>query len=446
MSTALVKYSYCLSRGWEVMRHLRNLEKSQWLPAQEIQRIQLKKLRKLVKHAYNNVPFYHERFRETGLKPEDIRTLADLQKLPITEKNELKAYTLDKTVANNYNVGKLERRQTGGTTGKPFIFFKDRKTIYHELAALCWFRSWYGSFGLKQAFFRFFPHFAPWSKAFKSFLVGWLVLDRTEQTLRKYAHWIKRFKPKVLEGSPVGFYVLANFLKKEGILDIDLPIMLTTSETLFGFQRQEIESAFNCRVFNHYSSSEINSIAQECEEHTGLHINAEDRIVEFIKGEHVVSPGENGEIVITDLENYAMPFIRYNIEDVGVPTDGLCSCGRRLPLIKEINGRVRELIVSLDGSFIPGNVFAKFILFRRHKWTQQFQVIQLSTGKLLIKIVKSPEDGTENLEFILRKIHEYLGEVEVRTELVDAITPPSSGKHRFVISEISHEFFSKTRK
>ncbi len=444
MSTALVKYSYCLLRGWEAVRHLRDLEKSQWLPTREIQRIQLEKLKKLVRHAYENVPFYHRKFKEASIKPGDLRTLVDLQKLPIVTRKELKAHTPNGTVAVNYDVKTLKMGQTGGTTGKPFIYFKNRKTIDHEMAALCWFRSWYGSFGFKQAFFRLFPSHAPWSKEFRSFLIGWLICDRNLATLHKYAYWIKRFKPKVLEGSPVGFYVLANFLEKKGSGNIDLPIVLSTSETLFGFQRQAGESAFNCRVFNHYGSNEICSIAQECDEHTGLHINAEDRIVEFIKRGQLVSPGEKGEIVITDLENYSMPFIRYNIKDVGEPMDNLCSCGRGLPLIKEINGRVSGLLVSSDGSIISGDTFAQFVLFRGHKWTEQFQVIQPTKKELLIKIVKSPDWGPENLQFILEKIHEYLGEVEIKTEFVDSIPPPQSGKHRFIISEASQEVFGQS--
>lgn len=424
------------------MRHLRDLEKSQWLPAEEIQRMQIKKLRTLVRHAYENVAFYHGKLKEAGLRPENVRTLKDLQKLPITNRNELKAHTPDKTIANNYNSGTLKKGNTGGSTEKPFIFFKDKKATCHELAALYRFRSWYGFFGFKQAFLTLFPYYLPWSKEFKSFLENWLICDRNGQTLRKYAYWIKRFKPRVLEGSPVGFYVLANFLKREELLDMDLTTVLATSETLFSFQRQAIESTFNCRVFNQYGSNEIGSIAQECEEHTGLHISAEDRIVEFIKGGEPVSAGEMGEMVVTDLENYAMPFIRYNIEDVGVPTDGLCSCGRGLPLIKEINGRARDLIVSLEGRVLPSDIFAQFILFRGLMWTQQFQVIQPSREKILIKIVKSP-NGTENLQLLLEKICKRLTNVKVGTELVESIPPPPSGKSCFVISEVSHGFFSK---
>jgi phenylacetate-CoA ligase len=396
-------------------------------------------------HAYNNVPFYHGKLKEAGLRPEDIHTLEDLQKFPITTKNELKAYTLDKIVAHNYSAGALRKRNTGGSTDKPFVFFKDTTTVCHELAALYRFRSWYGFFGFKQAL-TFFPYCLPWSKEFKSFLENWLISDRNEQTLSKYAHWMKRFRPKVLEGSPVGFYVLVNFLKKERLPDINLSAVLATSETLFSFQRQAIESAFNCRVFNLYGSNEIGSIAQECEEHTGLHINAEDRIVEFIRGEEGVSPGEMGEVVITDLENYAMPFIRYNIEDVGVPMADLCSCGRGLPLIKEINGRATDLIVSSDGNIIPGDIIAQFILFRDHKWTQQFQVVQPSRRKISIKIVKSPESGTENLQLALRRIHKCVGNMKLETEFVESIVPPLSGKSRFIISEASHEFFSKPMK
>ena len=440
MSTS-VEYVYSLVRGWEVFKHLRQLEKTQWLSFKEVQQLQLKKLRALARHAYDNVPLYHRNFEQAGLRPEDIRTLEDVQKLPIVTKEELKAYTPNKTVAVNYDIRTLARGQTGGTTGKYFAYYKDARTISHELAALHRFRSWYGFFGFKQTFLRLFLYYAPWSKEFKSFLMGWLVCDRSQLTLHRYSQWIERFCPRSLEGSPSAFYALAKFIERAGLAKQSLRVVLSTSETLFDTHKQAIESAFNCRVFNHYGCNEISTIAQECEEHTGLHINAEDRIVEFVKGGEVVSTGEAGEMVITDLENYAMPFIRYNIKDVGVSMDDLCSCGRGLPLIREVDGRSSDLLATPSGDLASGDFLAQFIVFRDQRWTQQFQIVQPSWKELLIRILKDSESATENLEFILRKIREQLGGVKVMTEFVESIFVPPSGKHRFVLSEESPKSF-----
>jgi phenylacetate-CoA ligase len=441
--SASVEHVYSLLRGWEVFKHLRQLKRTQWLSREDIRELQLKKLRAIVRHAYNNVPFYHSRFKEAGTRPEDIRSLEDIQKLPITAKHKLREQTPDKTIANNYDVNTLVKGSTSGTTGEPFVYYKDSRAVSHELAALCRFRSWYGFFQFKQTLLRILPYYAPWSNEFKSFLAGWLIGDGSTITLHKYIHWVREFKPRSLEGSPIVFYALDEFLRKRGVAKLSLPVALCTSETLFESYKRKIESAFNCKVFNHYGSNTICAIAQECEEHTGLHLNAEDRIVEFLKGGEVVSAGEAGEMVITDLENYAMPFIRYNIEDVGIPTDDMCSCGRGLPLINRILGRTVDLLISSEGTLVPSEIIAQFMLFKNPKWTQQIQAVQPSRHELLIRIVRS-DDQSEDLKLIREMIQESLGNMQVKTEFVDAIEAPPSGKHRFVISEESQRFFSQT--
>lgn len=439
-----VEYLYSLLRGGEVFRHLRQLEKTQWLSPKEIQRLQLRKLRALVKHAYENVPFYRGNFKQAGIKPEDIRTLTDIHKVPITTKDEMKTHTPNETIARNHDIRKLVKGGTGGTTGNPFTYYKDARTINHELAALHRFRTWYGFFEPKQTFLRLFPYYVPWSTEFKSFLMAWLICDRSQLTLSKYSQWVKRFNPRSLEGSPVAFYALAGFLERANQAGLGLPIVLSTSETLLNSHKQAIESAFHCRVFNHYGCNEICTIAQECEEHAGLHINAEDRIVEFVKGGEAVAPGEAGELVITDLENLAMPFIRYNIRDVGVPTSDTCPCGRGLPLVDRILGRTGDLLISQNGTIVPIDAIAQFMVFKNQKWMQQFQAVQPSRKELLIRAVKS-RNQPENLKLVQEMIGREVGNARVKTELVESIEAPPSGKHRFVISEESRRFFNQAK-
>ena len=436
-------------RSWEVLRHISYLEKSQWGSPQEIRRVQLKKLRALVKHAYENVPFYHRTFSELKLKPRDIKNLRDLRKLPIVRKEDIK-YNFPNTLARNYKTESLEKRATSGSTGKPLEVYRDKRVIWLDWAAWYRFASWYGFYPGDKIISLIASR--PRNRSIRNLLVSiarrWLHLDAyrmTEQTLRNFTLILRRFKPKVLHGFPSPIFLLANFLRKEGVTDMSFSAVQTEGETLLGFQRRLIESVFNCRVFDHYGCTEIGVIAQECEEHSGLHINAEERIVEFVKDGEDVSSGEEGEMVITDLSNYAMPFIRYNLEDVGTPTDEPCACGRGLPLVRELKGRVCDLIVGKDGGFFAGEFFAlpAPYIIRNHEWIQQFQIIQPSREELLVRMVKSTEPKNEDLEYLINQIHKHLGDIEVKVEFVDSI--PEARKRRFVISYVTQKLFNKNQ-
>ncbi|UCE29824.1 MAG: phenylacetate--CoA ligase family protein [Candidatus Bathyarchaeota archaeon] len=436
-------------KSWEELRCFRDLKKSQWYSLEEIERIQLKKLKGLVKHAYENVQFYHRRFRELGLKPTDVGNLEDLKKLPIVKKENLR-HGFPDTLARNYNTRTLEKGTTSGSTGKPFEWYLDKKGFQHNSASYYRFASWYGvNLGDKIVSV---TTASPWgARMHQSARVRWGYMLRrvlrltayqiTEQTLHDFSIILKQFKPKTLRGFTSPIFLISEFLKKEGISDINPSAVITTGETLFDFQRRLIESVFDCNLFNFYGSSEIESIAQECEEHCGLHLNAEERIVEFVRNGENVSSGEEGEIVITDLNNYAMPFIRYNTEDVGIPKSDQCGCGRGLPLIMDVKGRVCDLIVAKNGALISGEFFAlpAPYFLKNHKWIQQYQIIQPSREKLLVNIVKSAEPRKQDLEYLVNRIHKHVGDVNVEIRFLESI--PTASKHRFTISHVTPELF-----
>lgn len=435
--------------SWEVLRHISCLEKSQWDSLQEIKRIQLIKLRTLVKHADENVPFYHQTFRELKLRSRDIKSLEDLKKLPIIRKEDLR-YNFPNTLAGNYKIESLQKRATSGSTGKPLEVYRDKRVIWHDWAAWYRFASWYGFYPgdkiISLSTCR--PLDLSIRNLLGNFARRWLWLSAyrmTEQTLRNFTLTLRRFKPKVLHGFTSPIFLLANFLRKEGVTDVSFSSIHTEGEPLLGFQRRLIESVFNCRVFDHYGSVEIGVIAQECEKHSGLHINAEERVVEFVKDGEDVSSEEEGEMVITDLNNYAMPFIRYNLEDVGTPTDEPCACGRGLPLIRELKGRLCDLIVGKDGGLFGGQFFAlpAPYIIRNHEWIRQFQIIQPSREKLLVRMIKSAEPKNEDLEYLINQIHKHLGDIEVKVDFVDSI--PEASKRRFVISYVTQKLFNKNQ-
>jgi phenylacetate-CoA ligase len=197
-----------------------------------------------------------------------------------------------------------------------------------------------------------------------------------------------------------------------------------------------IENTFNCPIFDYYSARDTSFHAAECPEHIGYHMALENAIVEFIKNDQSVSYGEEGEMTITDLSNYAFPFIRYKIGDVGIPTDEQCPCGRTLPLIKKIIGRVTEFVTTKKGDYIPGLFFIH--IFDTPSITK-YQLIQKTKDHFHIKLVKSNNFSENSIQTIIKKIKNKCGDVDVTIEYVEDIPLTPSGKYRFIISEVKNE-------
>ena len=215
------------------------------------------------------------------------------------------------------------------------------------------------------------------------------------------------------------------------------------AETLFDFMRELIERQFDCKVFDHYGGGEVHSVAFECEQHSGYHITAENMIIEFIKADNTpAKPGEEGELVITDLNNYATPFIRYNIEDVGVPSDKMCKCCRGLPMMSSLEGRSSEIIELPNGRFVFIGYWV--VLFETVAGIDQFQVVQESPTILLVKIVKNSKFTSNDVTHIIENIRKLGGDkLELELKFVDSIPPSKSGKRRFVVSRVGRERFAQ---
>jgi phenylacetate-CoA ligase len=260
----------------------------------------------------------------------------------------------------------------------------------------------------------------------------------SEESMHEYAIKLRRFKPKLLIGYSSVLALFAEFLQANNITDVSPEAIISSAEVLYPYQRKLIESVFNCKVFNRYGSREVAHIACECDRHNGMHINAERVYIEFLKDDKPVEPGESGEILVTSLDNYGMPFIRYAIGDIGIPSDRICKCGRGLPLMENVEGRSFDIIIGTNGNRL-GGTFWTILLRRTVQGIKQFQVIQNSKSRLDIKIVK---DGSlfnsSCIPKLVEKIKEYCGsDMRVEFHVVNSITPTKSGKHRFVISEIA---------
>jgi phenylacetate-CoA ligase len=427
-----------------IMRYLHELDDTQWWSPSQLQDLQTRKLHNLVQHAYANVPFYRLRFDQQKLKPEDIRSAEDLPKLPLLTKREIKDNFPDKLTARNIAEKDMLPGLTGGSTGRPLQFYRFRDSTSRDWAAALRAWSWAGYRpGHKYATLWGSPltleKQSELPGRLRNLLMRNLLLsayEMDESSLRRYAEQLERYEPRFIRGYASAVFLLAQTLQQQGIGSLSPQAVFTTSEMLFCYQRELIEEQLRCKVFDHYGSGEVHSVAHECEQHCGYHITAENMIVEFINEDgSTCQAGEQGELVITDLNNYATPLLRYNIEDVGVPEDRPCACGRGLPLIRSLQGRSSEILRLPNGRLVPLGYWV--VLFETVSGVEQYQVVQNTLNRLTVKIIKNPSFTQGDLTHIATNLRRLGGEeLDYEIQMVDAIPVSASGKRRFVITEV----------
>jgi phenylacetate-CoA ligase len=436
------------SRGTRTMKCLKELEQSQWWPRDKIVELQNQRLRQLVRHAYGKVPYYRRLFDDRGLKPNDIERAEDLVKLPILTK-QLIRNNFDNLVTPGFPAKDLVPNCTGGSTGEPLIFYSTRDDHYNwGFAAGQRAYRWAGNeLGEKCVWLRWVrPYRSKMEKLRETaarFFERILFLDAREMSVESLLLFVRKledFQPAFIRGYPSAIYLLARFIEREGKPRLRPKAIITTSEQLYDYQRDLFSKVFQCETYNHYNSWELHTIATECPEHSGYHIAAENVIVEIAddKGRPIPVGGE-GSVLITNLHNYAMPFIRYDMGDLGVSSDRACPCGRGLPLLATLNGRKCDIIFTRSGKSIPGISIPKEFL--APFGVEQIQIVQETYERVVVKLVLGREYPAEHLDKLTREvISQYqplFGEdVDIIIELVDQIPLTRAGKRRVVISNL----------
>lgn len=339
---------------------------------------------------------------------------------------------------------------TSGSTGEPMSFLIDKKTNAHNMAAA--YREWkWGGYQIGDKITYIWSSHYDIAQLEKLKTKLFNLLQRTiflnalflnEKNIEEYIKKLRSYKPKVINTYASAIYLIAQYMKKQNINDIRPNGILTSCEMLFKNQRKIVEDAFNCKVFDYYSGRETSFHAAECSEQIGYHMAIENAVIEFIKDSESVSSGEFGKIVITDLSNYAMPFIRYEIGDLAKPSDEQCPCGRHLPIMKEISGRIRDVITTKDGNHITGAFFSTLFYDQKGgtKGIKQFQFIQKTKEYAILKIVKGEDFSQTELTKIMVKIYEKCSGMNIEIDFVDIIPPMPSGKYRSTISELDEHF------
>jgi phenylacetate-CoA ligase len=437
-------YERKLSPEERVMPYLKLLNKTQWWTVSDLEKFQLKKLKMLLNHADKNVPYYHKLFKRLNFKPDDITNVNELERLPILTK-EIIRDNFEDLSARNYSKDDLIFSATSGSTGTPMKFFIDQKWKSYNWAAALRAWSWSGyELGEKMVYLwgalqdlKDQDNFINKIRNYTLRIEKLNAFDLTPEKMQNYVNILRKYKPKTINTYSSAAFFLAQYIEKRKIEDIHPEAILTTADMLFDYRRKTIERVFGCKVFDYYSGRDTSLQASECPEHFGYHLSIENAVVEFIKENEPVAFGETGKIILTDLCNYAMPFIRYEIGDLGIPSDEPCSCGRTLPIMKSFKGRILDMIVTPEGKILHGGIFPGIFAHYDFKSFGEYQIIQKRKDKLLIKLVKRKEYNDSELDIFINIIKRNVGEqMEIDVEFVDKINLTASGKHRHVLSEI----------
>lgn len=436
----------------DVGTHLADLDDSQWLSLEGMRELQLAKLRKLVQHAHRHVPYYRERMKAIGMTPDDIRSLEDLRHLPFLTKDDVRRHLYFDIMSDNHNKSEVLKITTSGSTAEPFVCYVDRAQLEFRWAATLrsqeWtgyrfgdrcVRLWHQTLGMSRS--QVVREHADALLSRRRFIPAY---EMSDATLREFVRLIEEWQPVLLDGYAESFNFLASYLREHGRLRVQPRGIMSSAQTLPDTSRRIIEEAFGCRVFDKYGSREFSGIAYECEGHDGHHVVGEGYIVEILKDGRPAEPGEVGEVVITDLNNYCLPFIRYRIGDLAEAMDPArpCACGRGLPRIGRIEGRVQSIILGADGRYVPGTFFSHLFKDYDHA-IRQFQILQTEPGALTFKVVKGRRYSDEVLTEVIGLLHRYLGaEMKISVEFADNIDMVRTGKRLATVSKLGIDFQS----
>lgn len=432
-----------LVRGTEVVKNYEWLQETQWWTSRNLEELQNEKLRNLIAYAYENVPYYEQIFRERKLTPQDIKTVKDLHKLPFLTKQIVLENFPDKIVSRQKI--KALTIYTSGSSGNMLKLYRDMNAFSVAWAAFFRYCDWMGiNVGERIINLWGNPIIIPEGKKIKRKIENLLFRRKTisafkltETDLKGYIDEIRSFKPRLVRGYTSALDVLALFMEQSGIDDLKPVAISTTAERLFPFQKTRIESAFGCKIFDNYGCGESLSVAFECDAHNGYHVTDEHVIIETIPI-NISSPSGAEEVVLTNLDNYTMPFIRYKNGDLAIKKHENCPCGRGLSMLQSVEGRISDVMITKDGKVVHGEFFTHILNesgLTDILGIKQFQVIQEVDGRIVLKIVSNREATKEETKQILEECYNYLGNVDVEIEFVDFIQLSETGKFRFTISK-----------
>lgn len=416
----------------------RNLKESQYYNAEQLHRFQLNKLKRLLSHAVINSEFYRDKYKNNEV---NISHISDFQRLPILSRAEVK--NSSHQMIAEIDLKRVSRRiTTGGSSGDPLEVYHD---IRYPIDTFAWrVLQWWGGDQSNNIAFIYREVRTGWRKILNSMI--WLPTRRifldasllTEKKMGVFSKKINRVRPPTLQGYVSGVLQYARFCEKENIKHDFLNCVWVTAAPLSEADRRYMERIFGCSVYDQYGCSEVFWISAECEMQDGLHIMAEARYVEIVdENDLPVKVGDYGDIVITDLENYFHPLIRYRNGDRGRLISGDCKCGVMLPRMDKVKGRISDVVRVPSGAVIAGE-YLTTIFDDAPDAVKCFQLQQKKDYSISLVCVLG--NGDDALEICNVKVHELErltgNEIKVSLSIVEKIDH-DRGKTRFILSDLN---------
>lgn len=428
--------------GTDIVKTQEFLLRSQHWNKIDLEQYRTKKLQDIILHAYNNVPFYRELLDKQGISPQDINDIKDIKKLPILTK-EIVRNNQENLISKGFNAKIIKKGKTGGTTGSPIITLKD--TAERTFTWASYFR-WYSWMGIKRedkivtlwgtAKIKNESSLSKLRTLLKNLIQNNLTINAfnlNERTLPIVYKKIIKHDPVLIKGYLSAILQLANYIKDNDLnINNSLKAVATTAETLLPQHRTFIKETFKVDIFDQYGCGEVSGLAYECNKHEGLHINEEHVIIEIIDDSGNDLVNSSGRIIVTSLDNKVMPFIRYEIGDLGTVSSEPCSCGINSRLLKSIEGRTVDTVTLNDGSRVNGVYFSNLFhdLGINAKIISRFQIEQNGSNAINIKL-ESIDHLPEN------KLIEIKGQIERLVkinsiEVLKKISNETNGKFRYI--------------
>lgn len=427
--------------GRRTFAHWRSLEESQWLAPTEIRALQARKLHDLLVHSWSHIPFYRARMTEGIGRPEDAP--AFLATLPFLTKSDVRN-NIDAMLWHQ-SPGGLYPSCTGGSTGEPVQFFLDRRRQSFDQAARIRTHRWFGvNPGDRELYLWGSPIERNRTDALRSVrdrLFNQRLLDAfnmSDTRIDEYLDALDRFRPTSLFGYPSSIALLVAHARRRGrkLNGSALRAVFVTGEVCWPHDREAIEEFFGVPVADGYGSRDAGFIAHQCDQGS-MHITAENVIVEIVDGDRVCPVGDPGEIVITHLDAYGMPMVRYRTSDHGRLLTGRCACGRGLPLMDVVSGRTTDFLRLPDGNV--RHALSIIYPLRETPGIRQFSIVQGEDYGVVVSVVRDDPTGRITHETVARRLRPVIGgQVRLDVRLVDTIEPSASGKHRYVTSNVRH--------
>jgi len=440
--------AYDRIRGTRSVRSLGELEQSQWWARERIEDLQAQRLQHLVRYVYDRVPYYRHIMNERGISPADIARPSDLPQLPVLTKEDIRTRSSE-LIAEGFPRSQLVEGHTGGSTGTPLCFVASREGRWthgyaRSMRALEWAGLYPGDRTCLVAKGRL-PDSARSSllEALSRHFSRDTFIDCssfTDATLPLAVERIARAKPSALRGYTSAICIIGEHIRDTGRAAPDIGVIVVGGEQLFDEQRELLHQVFGSQPFSCYSSFENFEIAMECEAHEGMHVNAEDLIVEIVDDSgRPLPPGQSGHVLVTNLHEYGMPLIRYNTDDESFLLDGACPCGRQLPRIGAVTGKTGNIIYTPSGKRLSPLTLGSSSL--GPMGVRRFQFIQEKIDHVTVKLVPGPGLSSDEVDALPSRVATHFGytlgpEVNVDVQVVEKIEPTAAGKHLFLISKI----------